>query len=134
MVRNIIAVIAGILVGSIVNGFLINIDDLIIPLPAGVDNTTLEGINAAMPLMEPKHFILPFVAHAAGTLVGALIASLIAVSHQFRISIGIGAFFLLGGMAAVAMIAAPLWFEALDLIFAYIPMAWLGWKLAGGKQ
>ena len=134
MVRNIIAVIAGILIGSVVNGFLINIDDLIIPLPEGLDNTTLEGINAAMPLMEPKHFILPFVAHAAGALVGALVASLVAISHRFAISMGIGAFFLLGGIVAVAMSAAPLWFEAVDLIFAYIPMGWLGWKIAGGKK
>ena len=134
MVRNILAVIAGIVVGSIVNMLLINIDDMIIPLPEGLDNTTLEGINAAMPLMEPKHFIIPFAAHAAGALVGALVASLIAVSHRFKISMGIGVFFLLGGIAAVVMINAPLWFEATDLILAYIPMAWLGWKLAGGKS
>ena len=134
MVRNIFAVIAGIVVGSVVNGFLINIDDWIIPLPPGTDNTTLEGINAAIPLMGPEHFILPFIAHAAGALVGALVASLIAASHQFKISIGIGIFFLLGGIAAVWMINAPLWFEAVDLIFAYIPMAWIGWKLAGGKK
>jgi hypothetical protein len=24
----------------------------------------------------------------------------------------------------------PLWFVALDLVVAYIPMGWLGWKLA----
>jgi len=134
MVRNIIAVIAGVLVGAFVNGLLINIDDWIIPLPPGTDNTTLEGINAAIPLMGPEHFVIPFVAHAAGVLVGALVASLIAVSHRFGISIGIGIFFLVGGIAAVYMINAPLWFEAVDLIFAYIPMAWLGWKLAGGKR
>ena len=37
----------------------------------------------------------------------------------------IGAFFLLGGVAASFMIPAPGWFIALDLLAAYIPMAWL---------
>jgi hypothetical protein len=34
--------------------------------------------------------------------------------------------FLLGGIANVAMLPAPLWFSALDLLLAYLPMAWLG--------
>jgi hypothetical protein len=29
----------------------------------------------------------------------------------------------------------PLWYDAIDLIFAYIPMAWIGAKLGGaGRQ
>jgi hypothetical protein len=33
------------------------------------------------------------------------------------------------------MLPAPLWYEALDLIAAYIPMAFLGGKLGGaGRQ
>ena len=36
------------------------------------------------------------------------------------------AFFLLGGIAMVAMFGGPLWFNAVDLIGAYLPMAYLG--------
>jgi hypothetical protein len=37
----------------------------------------------------------------------------------------IGAVFLCGGVAASFMIPAPAWFIALDLLVAYLPMAWL---------
>jgi len=134
MVRNIIAVIVGIIAGSVVNGLLISVSGMIIPPPSGADMTTVEGINAAMSSLGPANFIFPFVAHAAGALVGALVASLIAVSNRLAISIGIGVLFLLGGAYMAYAIAAPLWFEILDLVVAYIPMAWLGWKIAGGKS
>jgi hypothetical protein len=124
MVRNILAVIAGVLSGSVVNMVIVMVGTALIPLPDPNYQTPLEA----------KNVIFPFAAHAVGTLVGSWVASAIAVSHRFKISIGIGVFFLLGGIAAVAMIAAPLWFEAADLILAYIPMAWLGWKIAGGKS
>jgi hypothetical protein len=38
----------------------------------------------------------------------------------------IGVVFLCGGVAASFMIPAPAWFIALDLLAAYLPMAWLG--------
>ena len=46
----------------------------------------------------------------------------------------VGAFYLLGGIAASSMIPAPLWFIALDLVVAYIPMAWLALKLGESLQ
>ena len=45
-----------------------------------------------------------------------------------------GATFLIGGIAAVAMLPSPLWFTGLDLVFAYLPMAWLGYRLAARGQ
>lgn len=83
-----------------------------------------------MSLLELKHFIAPFLAHALGSFVGALVAALIAVSHKMGIALGIGAFTMLGGIIAVLMIPAPLWFVAVDIIFAYIPTAWIAGKLA----
>lgn len=130
MVRNIIAVIAGILAGGVVNMGIITLGPMVIPSPPGADMSTMEGVAAAMPLMEAKHFLVPFLAHALGSFVGALVAALIAVSHKMGIALGIGAFTMLGGIIAALMIPAPLWFEAVDLIFAYIPTAWIAGKLA----
>lgn len=130
MVRNIIAVIAGILAGGVVNMGIITLGPMVIPSPPGVDMSTMEGIAAAMPLMEAKHFLVPFLAHALGSFVGALVAALIAISHKMGIALGIGAFTMLGGIIAALMIPAPLWFEAVDIIFAYIPTAWIAGELA----
>jgi hypothetical protein len=132
ILRNILAIIAGIVVGGLVNLGIVMLGYKLIPLPPGVDTSTMEGLKAAMPLFEAKHFIMPFAAHAIGTLVGALIAALIAVSHKMKFALAVGVWFILGGIAACLMIPAPTWFVALDLIVAYFPMAWLGGKLGSG--
>jgi hypothetical protein len=82
-----------------------------------------------MHLFQPRHFIMPFLAHAVGTLAGALAAYVIAASYKPQIAYVIGAVFLCGGGAASLMIPAPAWFIALDLSAAYLPMAWLGIQL-----
>lgn len=130
--RNVLAVIAGAILGSLVNGFLIEISGKVIPPPDGADVTTLEGLKASIHLFEPKHFVFPFLAHALGTLTGAFVAAKLAVTHKMRIALGIGVLFLLGGIANCFMLPAPLWFMAVDVIVAYIPMGYLGGKLAIG--
>ena len=130
ILKNILAVIAGIVAGSIVNMGLITVSSSIIPPPAGVDITNAEGLKAALPLFEPKHFLFPFLAHALGTLAGAFVAAKIAAGHKFTMAIVVGLFFLMGGIANILMLPSPLWFTVVDLGLAYLPMAWLGWKFA----
>jgi hypothetical protein len=124
--RNVLALLAGIAIGGGVNMALITLSPSLIPPPAGADVNTAEGLSRAMHLFEPRHFIMPFLAHAIGTLAGALAAYLIAASYRAQIAYGVGAVFLCGGVAASFMIPAPAWFMALDLLAAYLPMAWLG--------
>lgn len=131
IVRNILAVIAGLVIGSVANMALVMVGSSLIAPPAGADMTNMESIRASAHLFEARHFIFPFVAHAAGTLVGGLIASLVGGSKRMVLALIIGGFFLLGGIAAALIIPAPTWFIAVDLLLAYIPMALLGWKLSG---
>ena len=134
MVRNIIAILVGIVVASVVNMGLIKFGHIIVPPPAGVDINSMEGLAATIHLFEPKHFIFPFLAHALGPLVGTATAMLIAASHKIKIAIGLAIFFLLGGIVANVMIPAPLWYKVIDLVFCYIPMAWIGAKLGGAGK
>jgi hypothetical protein len=134
IVRNIFAVVVGAVVGSIVNMALVNIGPMVIPPPEGGDITTVEGLKETMHLFQPKHFIFPFLAHALGTLTGAFIAAILAVSRKMNIAIGIGAFFLLGGIYMVTLVPSPTWFTILDLVGAYIPMGYLAGRWAVGKN
>ena len=131
LLRNVLAVIAGIVIGGVVNMAFITLGPLLIPPPAGVDVNNAESLSNAMHLFELRHFIMPFLAHAVGTLVGALIAYLVAATYKTQIAYVIGAVFLCGGVAASFMIAAPAWFIALDLLAAYLPMAWLSSQIGG---
>jgi hypothetical protein len=69
--RNVLALLAGIAIGGGVNMALIALSPSLIPPPAGVDVNSAESLSKAMHLFEPRHFIMPFLAHAVGTLPGA---------------------------------------------------------------
>jgi len=128
--RNLLAAIAGLLLGSVLNGSIVQYSYLLIPPPPGVDLTTEAGLQKAMYLMEPKHFLMPFLAHALGTLAGAMLAA--RLSNSLRPPLAIGFLFFMGGAFMVYELPSPLWFNIADLGLAYLPMAWLGYRI--GKR
>ena len=134
IVRNVLAVVAGLILGGIVNMGIITISSSIIPPLEGADVTTSEGLKASIHLFEPKHFLMPFLAQALGTFVGALVAALIAADRKMLFAIIIGLVTMIGGIAAVYMIPAPMWFNVTDLVLAYIPMAFLGGKIGSRSK
>ncbi|MCA1930147.1 hypothetical protein [Rheinheimera sp.] len=130
LVRNLLAILCGVVAGAAINMAIISLSPLLIPPPAGVDVTNTESLSLGIDLFEPKHFIMPFLAHALGTLAGALVAYLIASNYKTQFAYLISVFFLCGGIAASLLIPGPLWFISVDLLLAYLPMAWLAIVLA----
>ncbi len=129
IVRNVLAVIFGWIGGSIVNMGLVKMGHATFPIE-GIDPNSMIELAEIMPTLEPKYFLFPFLAHALGTLVGAIIAGVIAANHKIKFSLAIGGLFLLGGIAVNYMLPGPTWFAVVDLLLAYIPMAWIGGKIA----
>ena len=134
ILRNILAVVAGLLIGSVLNMAIITVGPMIIPPPDGVDMSDMGRFAENLRLLKPANFLAPWLAHALGTLVGAFVAARIAASYKIEFALGIGVVFLLGGIAMVAMFGGPLWFSVVDLIGAYLPMGYLGGILAGAKK
>lgn len=128
--RLILAVVAGLVIGSLINMGLILISGHVIPPPAGADVTTTEGLQASIHLFEPKHFIFPFLAHSLGTFAGALVATILTPGRTPGPAYVVGCAFLLGGIIGAFMLPAPLWFGALDLLVAYLPAAWLAHRIS----
>ena len=129
ILRNILAVIAGLVVGSFVNGGLVQIGHSVFPLE-GFDTNDMDALAEAMPHMEVEHFIFPFLAHALGTLVGAAIAAAISSNRKMRVALIVGGIYLIAGIWVNIALPGPLWFAILDILVAYLPMAWLGAKIA----
>jgi hypothetical protein len=128
VIKNILAVIAGWFGGSLVNMGLIQVGHLLFPME-GVDPNDMEALAALMPTLSFEYFIFPFLAHAFGTLAGAIIAGLIAATHKMKMALIVGGLFLIGGIMVNFMIPGPTWFTVTDLVVAYIPMAWIGGKI-----
>ena len=129
LLRNILAVIVGVILGGLVNLALVTAGPHLVPPPAGVNMGDAKSLAENIHRLEPRHFIFPFLAHALGTLVGALNAHVAAATRRSVPSYVVGGVFLAGGIAAANLIPAPLWFIVLDLVGAYLPMAWLATKL-----
>jgi len=127
IIKNILALIGGGFVGMIVNMGLIITGNQLIPL-----SENMNPMNAMN--WEIKYFIFPFLAHAIGTLSGALVAAKFTASYQIIFAICIGIFFLLGGITMVFILPAPIWFIVIDLGFAYLPMGWLAWKISNKEN
>ena len=125
IVKNVVAVLAGLIAGSLVNIALVTIGPMLVPPPPGVDMTDMDSLAQSMHLMGPRHFVFPLLGHGLGTLVGATAAYVLAGRNAVLLAYGIGIFFLLGGVTAARMIPAPVWFVVTDLVIAYLPMAWL---------
>ena len=128
--KSILLSVLGLILGALTNGMIVQIGATIVSAPLGMDISTEAGLAKAMPLMEFKHFVFPFLAHALGSFVGAFFVSKMHVNRTFINAMAIGFAFLAGGVMMVVMMpATPVWFILLDLMLAYLPMAYLGYKL-----
>ena len=123
IIKNVLALIGGGLVGMTANMGLIITGNQLIPFSDNIN--PMNAMN-----WEIKYFIFPFLAHAIGTLSGAFIAAKFSASYHMLFAIFIGIFFLSGGISMVFILPAPIWFIVIDLVFAYLPMGWLGWKIS----
>lgn len=128
-VRNILITILGWVAGSLINMALVNTGNILIPPPPGSNLNTMEGLEQAMLLMEPKHFIMPFLAHALGTLTASFIIAKYAASAQiWCVAVAVLLFFF-GGFYMTTILSAPVWFKIIDLLAAYFPMGVMGYWL-----
>jgi hypothetical protein len=127
VLRNVLAVLVGAVACFMLNGLLLSVMLQIVPPPEGFDANDV----ATYSLLQGKHLLSPFVAHAVPSLFGGLLTALLAATRKMTLALAVGGLHLMGGIAAAFMIPAPVWFVVLDLTLAYLPMAWLGGRLAG---
>jgi hypothetical protein len=132
--RNLLAFITGMLIGSAVNMTIVTVGPMVIPLPPGVDMTDMNRFAENLALLQPANFIPPWLAHALGALTGAFLAARIATSHRMKLALAVSALFLIGGVIMVVQYGGPMWFITLDLVGAYLPMGYLGGALAGARH
>lgn len=134
LLRILLATVVGFAAGAATNMTILLAGSRLVPPPVGVDVNDPESINAHLGEYAPIQFAVPFLAHALGTLVGAIVATLVAGRGRRIPALIVGSVFLLGGIAMVRMLPnTPAWFIALDLGVAYLPTAWLGHRIVAGR-
>ncbi len=130
MIRTILAVVIGLVVGMVVHMGILFLSVLAYPLPEGMDMADQEAMKGFVASLPPLAFAFPLAAHAIGSLVSALICSLIVRRNWMIGSLIIGVFYLVGGAINLYSIPHPAWFAPVDLLL-YIPAALVGGWIAG---
>ncbi len=137
ILRNILAVLTGFVIGGIVNMGIIMSYPFVFPLPfdCPMDDNWYSCFSSNAHLLEFSHMFSVFLAHGLGTLVGAFIAAKIGVSKHLYLALVIGLLFFMGGFQmCINLNWQPMKFSVIDLILAYFPMAWIGWRFARYKS
>ena len=107
MLRNIAAVIAGLVVGTIVNFALLRLNIVFFPLPDGVDMTDTAQMRDAIRGMAAAAWVLVFAAHLGQAFVGGWVAARLGASRPMMLAMIVGVLSLAGGVANAVMLAAP---------------------------
>ncbi|MDA9773634.1 hypothetical protein N9B82_01640 [Saprospiraceae bacterium] len=134
IVRNVIVVILGLIIGMTFNMGGIMGGMALFPGPEGM---TMDPDSMAkyMPQFSTINLIVPIVAHAIGTLAAAIFIGRMAANNEKALCLIPGVVFLLGGISMAMQLPAPMWMEVTDLIVAYIPMSILGYVIGtAGKN
>lgn len=78
---------------------------------------------------EIQHFLPPLIAHTVGAIVGSPAIFKLGFSYSIQVATDVTLLNLLGGLVAARTIPAPRWLMAEDLVWSYLPMGWLGYRL-----
>ena len=123
MIRNIGAVVVGIVVGMAFNMTLIQLNfQVLFPMPSGTDMNKPEQFNAFLAGLPHTAFIVVLFAHLGQSFVGAWLAARLASSHRMTLAMIVGTVALIGGIMAMFMIDGPRWL-VIELPL-YLVVAW----------
>ena len=129
--KNALAVLGGTIIGIFIIRGIMSFHGIVFPLPDGVHASNPKSISDNIHLFEAKNFIVPFLAHAIGTLCGAYFTAKFAVKYKFNFALGIGAIFLTNALMTAYLVEnTSMTFNIIDFVLAYFPMAFIGGKLA----
>ena len=125
IIRNILAVIVGLVVGNIAIMGLHYLGMVFYPLPEGTEMNDMEAIIEYMSIAPLGSLWFVLLAHIGGTFIAGISTAL--VSKNIMPTYIIGGFFTLAGIYNLYMLPHPLWFN-IEVIL-YLPAAIYGYKL-----
>lgn len=128
MLRTVGAIVAGLVVGMVVNLAIIQLNTLFFPLPDGVDLADTEQMREFVQRQPAAAWILVFVAHIGQAFVGGWVAARLSASRLMRQAMIVGLLSLAAGIANAMMLSAPAW-TWVEMPF-YPAAAWLAGRIA----
>tara|TARA_E500000331_G_C17272751_1_gene720067 strand:+ start:5179 stop:5571 length:393 start_codon:yes stop_codon:yes gene_type:complete len=129
MVRNILAVLAGIIVGNLAIMGLHYLGMYFYPLPEGTNMDDMNAIAEYVKIASLGSLLMVMIAHIGGTFIAGIAAAML--SKKMYVSYIIGGFFTIMGIWNLYLLPHPIWFN-LEAIL-YLPAAIYGFKLIANR-
>jgi hypothetical protein len=133
MLKNILAVIAGIFAGSTVVYLLQKINESVFPLPADLDFSDPLIVVKAIGEQPTGALLIIIASHLLGAVVASYIAAKISENNARRQALITGAIFIIAVVTSLTMIPYPIWMYIADVSGAIIGTL-LGIFLATGHS
>jgi MFS family permease len=123
MLRNVGAVLLGLIAGSCVNMALILLNSYVLfPMPEGMDMNDADQMNAYIATLPAVAFLVVIVAHLGQAFVGGWIAARLGKSRPMVLAMILGVLTLAGGVMNAMTLTTPTWmYIELPL---YLVVAW----------
>lgn len=128
MLRNFLAVLAGLVAAMVTISLFEGIGHLLWPPPADLDLSKPEDLARLMDVMPLAAKISVLVAWGLGSFVGGGVAARLAHSAPLRRALLVGGIQMAGGLATMAQIPHPAWMIAAALLL-FVPGAALGARI-----
>ncbi len=132
MIRNILAIVIGILAGGFFNMAMVQVSHLVYPLPTGVDPNDFDAFREHVEAngMPTGSLLMVLFAHVGGSFVSGLVCGLIAKPRWYLAAALMGGFWMAGGITMLTLLPCPTWFAIADTLL-YVPCALLGVSIGG---
>lgn len=125
LLRNILAALAGALVGGLVIMAVQLINAKLYPLPAGVDPSNREAFAAYVAALPVGAFLIILLSYLVGVTAGAWLAARLSANCHWRQGIIVGVLFFFASIMNLMSLPHPVWFWVANLVIVPVA-AWTG--------
>lgn len=132
MLRRILAVIAGIIVGSIGIWLMERLGHTLYPFPADLKPDNLEGFKTYVESLPFMGKFIVILGYALGALLSGFVATKVANNNQPAAAIICGVIFLFFTIYNMTVLPTPIWFWVLGI--AVWGLVLVGYRLALNKN
>lgn len=131
--RNILGIVAGVLVGATVIFIVELIGHQVYPVAGSLDMNDREAMVAFINALPVGALLFVIAAYAAGSFVGGAVAAFIGRGALVRHALVVGLILLIAGVMNLTAIPHPVWFNILTVL-VFLPAAWLGGRMVAGSS
>lgn len=129
ILRNIVAVVAGMITGSVVIWLIELLGHSLYPPPEGVDPSDPESVRTIMETIQAGALWMLVLAYAVGALVAGFVAAAVSRDASKNAALITGGVLLIFGLINLLMIPHPVWFWVVSLA-VYVPFSWIGYRIS----